>query len=379
LQAQIKKNGAEGVISKQRGGNRGFCCTYKEKVMQRIHDRYSDFGPSFACEKLRGDGFKINKETLRQWMMEAGLWKGKRRKKFSLHQSRERRACFGELVQIDGSYHDWFEGRREKCCLLVSIDDATSRLIALRFEEAETTLGYMRMVHDHIILHGRPICYYSDRHSIFKTSRENKIDGKYPDTQFARALRNLSIHLICANSPEAKGRVERSNKTLQDRLIKEMRLLGISTIEDANKWLPSFIEDYNKRFAKPPLNPTDAHRVNLHDAESLQRILSIQETRKLSKALEFSFEGDSFQVTTPNVVNRLRHKEIIVCKRMDGSLCVNYEQMPLTVKTLKTRSSVQIVGSKEFNNVIDLFVSQLSNERHSANYLGGYLNVSSSP
>jgi len=162
-------------------------------------------------------------------MMEVGLWKGRSRQKARIHQSRDRRPRFRELVQIDGSPHDWFESRAPKCCLLVMIDDATSRLIFMRFEESETTFGYMRCVSgSHLKRYGRPVAYYSDRHSIFKTTREQCVDRMLQDTQLHRALKDLKIDLICANSPQAKGRVERANSTLQDRLIKEMRLKGIS-------------------------------------------------------------------------------------------------------------------------------------------------------
>ncbi|GHT92833.1 hypothetical protein FACS1894122_07190 [Alphaproteobacteria bacterium] len=225
-----------GIRSRKRGDNRAFKEEFKQRILAIVREKYPDFGPTFASEKLR------------QWMMEDGLWHGRMRKNTKTHQSRQRRSRFGELVQIDGSHHDWFEGRCPKCCLLAFIDDATSELICARFEKAETTLGYMRCVYEHVQTYGIPVSYHSDRHSIFKTSR-NDTTTQFADMQFNRALKNLGIELICAHSPQAKGRVERANKTLQDRLVKEMRLRKISSIEEANRYLPEFIKQHNKKFA----------------------------------------------------------------------------------------------------------------------------------
>ncbi len=173
--------------------------------------------PTFAAEKLNAcEGLKLSKETLRQWMIAAGIWKKRTRKKaYSIHQSRERRTRFGELVQIDGSHHDWFEGRGPKCCLLVFVDDATSRIIGLHFDKSETTLGYMHLIQQHLKHYGRPLAYYSDKHGIFKVTKKGA-NGKDQDTQLHRALKTLQIELICAHSSQAKGRVERNNQTLQD-------------------------------------------------------------------------------------------------------------------------------------------------------------------
>lgn len=278
-----------------KSNNRVHSEPFKKLVISKVKESYSDFGPTFASEKLwEIDRLKINKETLRQWMIEEALWKGKVRKSSPLHQSRQRRSRFGELVQIDGSHHDWFEGRRAKCCLLVFVDDATSKILAMLFEESETTAGYMSGIDAHLSQWGRPLAYYSDRHSIFRTTRNT--DGHFKETELHRALKDLNIELICAYSSQAKGRVERANQTLQDRLIKEMRLKNISTIEEANTYLPEFIEKYNKKFAVEAENQEDAHRSVHQSDEALKRILSRHHTRKLSKTLEFSFEGLIYQV-----------------------------------------------------------------------------------
>ena len=360
---RIKTEGIEGIKSKHKGRNRLLSNDMKEKVMSLVRDKYYDFGPTFAVEKLTEEGFKVSKETLRKWMIEKGLWIGKRRKNIRLHASRERRPRFGELVQIDGSHHDWFEGRRKKCCLLVFIDDATSKIIGLRFEEAETTLGYMRLVKEHILNLGRAVAYYSDRHSIFKTTRSEMIDGRYEDTQFKRALRELNIELICAYSPEAKGRVERANQTLQDRLIKEMRLLGINTIETANKYLPEFIKKHNNKFAVKSENEEDAHRINTFNYEKIDQILSIQTERKLSKNLEFSYESKGYQITTPNVVNRLRFKSIKVCQTLNGDLNIYKDDLKLEFKHLPQKRKIYEAESKNINQVVDLILHQRENKQ----------------
>lgn len=214
-----------------------------------VREHYYDFGPTLAAEKLlERQGISINKETLRQWMIEAGLREGKICKPTRVHQQRTRRTCFGKLVQIDGSYHDWFEGRAERCCLIVYIDDAISKLLVLRFEPNESALSYFNTTRDYIMQYGRPLAFYSDQHGIFSMNiKEAYLDTG--ETQFARAMRELDIKITCANSPEAKGRVERANGILQDRLVKELRLRGISDIDSANAYLPQFVIDYNNRFA----------------------------------------------------------------------------------------------------------------------------------
>ena len=253
LLKRINGKGASGIKPLAKGGNRSFDSSFKALVISKVKESYPDFGPTLASEKLEErDRLKVNKETLRQWMIEESLWKGRSRKQARIHQSRPRRSRFGELVQIDGSHHNWFEGRGEKCCPLVFIDDATSKILNMRFDESETTLGYMTLIQQHLLTHGRPIAYYSDKHSIFKTTREQCLDGRIQDTQLHRALRSLQIELICAHSSQAKGRVERANKTLQDRLVKEMRLRNISSVEDANAFVPHFLLDYNQRFAAEP-------------------------------------------------------------------------------------------------------------------------------
>ena len=196
----------------------------------------------------------------------------------SVYQPRYRRDCLGELIQIDGSHHDWFEGRSDKCCLLVFIDDATCRLMNLRFSETESAFDYMLTTREYLNEHGKPIAFYSDKHEIFRVNQDKH--KQVGQTQYGRVLKELAIELICANSSQAKGRVERANLTLQDRLVKEMRLQGIDTIEQANAWLPYFTADFNHRFAKPAQYPKDMHRPVRESKQELDDIFSWQETRK---------------------------------------------------------------------------------------------------
>lgn len=250
-------------------------------ALQLVRDHYSDFGPTLACEQLRNRHEVIlSKETLRRLMIEGGLWTPKGVRRAALHQPRERRPCRGELVQIDGSRHDWFEGRRDACTLLVFIDDATGQLLQLHFAESETTGSYFEATRRYLTQHGKPQALYSDRAAVFRSPSARNDTC----TQFQRALDQLGIELICANSPQAKGRVERANRTLQDRLVKEMRLDRINDIETANVWCAKYVEQYNAQFAFAPASELDMHKP-LHVEDDLDLILTIREVRKLTSQL----------------------------------------------------------------------------------------------
>ena len=225
----------------------------------------------------------------------------------------------GDLVQIDGSPHAWFEDRGPACTLIVFIDDATSRLMALRFFPAETTRAYMETLRIHLDVHGRPVAFYSDRYGVFQVNAKGREDEL---TQYTRALKTLDIEPIHAGSPQAKGRVERANRTLQDRLVKELRLRGIGDIETANAYLPEFMADFNRRFAVSPRNPENAHRKVLHDAAELDLILCEHPVRKLTTNLTVKFECREYQVTDRGRGYRLRGAAVTVCKGFDGSVTV---------------------------------------------------------
>ena len=364
LLKSYREKGAKSLVSKKRGktGNRKHSLEFKAKIMALVHQYYSDFGPTLAAEKLlERHGLKINKETLRQWMVEEQLWTGKHRKKLTTHQQRTRRSCFGELVQIDGSPHDWFEGRAETCCLLVFIDDATSRLLHLRFEPTETTLGYFRATRAYIKQYGRPLTFYGDKSGIFRVNHPETVEGEH-ETQFGRVARELDIVIICANSPQAKGRVERANLTLQDRLVKELRLRGISDIETANRFLPEFRKDINRRFGVEATAPTDAHRKSCPSEEIMDLLFTFQETRKLSKNLELSYKNLIYQIKTPGQGYGMRGSNVTVCDDKEGNITLLYKNKILEYTTYKKKKHItKITSSKEINHFVDEAVSASGN------------------
>ena len=262
-----RKQGASGLVSKRRGkpGNHHLPDKTKDQALKLILTRYSDFGPTLAHEKLvELHHLKLSVESVRQLMIRAGIWKPKRARAARIHHLRERRSCLGELVQIDGSPHDWFEGRASRCTLLVFIDDATGRLMLLRFVAAETTFSYFDAVDRYLRLHGKPLAFYSDKFSVFRAVRRDAF-SEDSITQFGRAMSELEIKIICANTPQVKGRVERANQTLQDRLIKEMRLRSISSIEEANCYVGEFIEKFKPvKQRKKYVPPADHKWRNFH-------------------------------------------------------------------------------------------------------------------
>lgn len=339
-----RQQGKEGLISKRRGKTspRAFPVHLKRETLGIIREGYSDFGPTLISEKLEEREAKyISKETIRSWMIGAGMWIPKQKKKTRLYQRRERRAAEGELLQADGSDHKWFENRAPRCTLLVAIDDATGKVTA-RFEEEETTAGYFRLMKEYIETNGVPEAMYTDRYSVFKVN----LGGEGKLTQFGRAMKELDIELIYARTPQAKGRVERANGTLQDRLVKELRLKNISSIEDANAFLPAFLTKYNQKFGKKPRSSFNAHHP-LKQKENLQHILCEQATRKLSKDLEVSFEGQIYQIETQNRRNRLQGKQITMIRTLDGQLLMRYEGTSLEYKMLKEIPSPLIMDAKQ--------------------------------
>lgn len=350
---KYKKYGVKAIISKRRGkkSNRAYSDEFKQKAISIVKENYYDFGPTLAAEKLtENHNINIHFTTLRNWMIEEGVFRTKKRKSKIIHQSRERRDCFGELIQIDGSHHDWFEGRRDKCCLIVFIDDATG-LTYCRFEESETTLGYMRATKDYIQTYGKPVSFYSDKHTIFKSPGNAT---KPNETQFQRALRELNISLICANTPQAKGRVERVNGTLQDRLVKELRLNNINTIEEANEFLPTFLQKFNQKFIKQPKSEQDLHTANTLTDEELDYILSKHEHRKLSKNLEFNFNNNICQIKTKTIGYTLRHSQITITENTNHEIKVFYKGREYDYVVIDKSLRTQVTDNKNLHNVIKL-------------------------
>lgn len=283
LRKRFAEGGAEAMGARYRGkpSNNQLKEGLAKDVLELVDKRYADFGPTFACEKLRDEHkLIVSKETLRKLMIGAGLWTPKAVQRAALHQPRERRPCRGELVQIDGSRHDWFEGRGAVCTLLVYVDDATGELLQLYFADTESTVSYFEATRRYLGRHGKPQAFYADRAAVFRSPMATNETC----TQFERALNQLGIELICAKTPQAKGRVERTNRVLQDRLVKELRLDGIDNIEAANAWCESYVPRYNERFARPPSSELDRH-TPLHIEDDLELILTTRETRKLTKQL----------------------------------------------------------------------------------------------
>jgi hypothetical protein len=238
------------------------------------------------------------------------------------------------------------------------IDDATSKIVYMRFEEAETTMGYMRSIASHVLEYGRPVAYYSDKHGIFKTTNDKCVDRITTDTQLHRALKELKIELICAHSPQAKGRVERANGILQDRLIKEMRLKNISSIEEANQYLPSFIKSYNAKFGVGPASREDAHRPLLTNNEELDFILSKREIRKVSKNLECSFNNKIYQIQAVGHGYRLRQASVTICETRQGETKIIYEGKPLAYTILERTPGPKEADDKELNLILDRLTMQ---------------------
>ena len=339
-------SGAAGLTSKRRGqpSNNRLPEKTINKAQQLLRSRYHDFGPTLATEKLAIEGVSLSVETVRQLLIGEGLWKAKCVRRPVIHQLRERRARGGELVQIDGSPHDWFEGRASKCTLLVFVDDATSRLMYLQFVEAETT--YFAGVRSYLNEFGKPLAFYSDKFGVFRVNIPNALSGTGL-TQFGRALKELDIELICAHSPQAKGRVERANQTLQDRLTKELRLRGISSLESANAYLPEFIAAYNARFAVAPRAPESAHRP-LGKGEDLERVLTLCERRTLSKNLTLSYNNVIYQIKTKRSAYTMRKAQVEVRENQVGEITIEYKQRPLeyTIYSEQEQQQGKVVEAK---------------------------------
>jgi transposase len=315
-----KARGPSGLVSRRRGkpSNYQLDPNTVQKAIDLIYEHYQDFGPTLAHEKLiEKHDLRLSRESVRRIMIAEGWWKPKRAKQPSTHPMRERRACFGELVQIDGSDHDWFEGRGSKCTLLVYIDDATGQLLELWFVPEETFFGYCEASRHYFERYGKPVAFYSDKHGIFRVNQPRPLGTTSGLTQFGRAMQELDVQIICANTPQAKGRIERANQTLQDRLVKELRLREISDIDSANAFLPEFRTDYNRRFAVVPRSTHNAHRPLLK-SENLDIILTHQKTGTLSKNLTVQSKNVVYQIQSNRPDYALRNAHVIVCENAKG-------------------------------------------------------------
>jgi transposase len=336
LQGRLKEEGDRALVHGLRGrpSNHRADPAHRQKVLQAYRQRYPDFGPTFASEKLAREGLAVLPQTLRRWLIEEGLWQKRRRR--DPHRSRRpRRDCFGELVQIDASIHDWLEGRGEELVLITLIDDATSHVLA-RFYPSATVETHMDLIGRWLRRYGRPLAFYSDRHSIFEPQDKGKA---LPDaqTQFGRALRELGIGLIRAHSPQAKGRVERSFGTAQDRWVKELRLAGATTAAQANAVLGRLLPAHNRRFSKPARQPGDAHRP-LGLSHDLAAILSIQEERVVANDYTIRFRNRFYQLLKP-VYPGERGGKVVIELRLDGGMAVRFRGQYLKYQEVAAGSS----------------------------------------
>jgi hypothetical protein len=285
-----------------------------------------------AAEKLREvHEIRLGRETLRLWMIEAGLWLDRKQRRKRVHQPRSRRDCIGELVQVDGCEHWWFEDRGPQCTLLVFIDDATGRLMHLQFVESESTFAYFHATRAYLEAWGKPVAFYSDKHGVFRVNHQGALGGDGM-TQFGRALHALNIDIICANSSQAKGRVERAHKTLQDRLVKELRLAGARTLAEGNALLSAFTADYNARFAKPPANKKDLHRP-LRAGDDLEDAFAWREQRRLSQALTLQYDKVIFILEPTEQAKAAIGKYVTVFDYPDGRLAIRYNGVDLAYRT----------------------------------------------
>src|ERR1700692_3380371 len=326
----FKQDGAATLLSKRRGrpSNRRLPDEVRTLALSLVRERYPDFGPAFATEKLSElHGCKVSRETLRGWMIADGLWVDRRHRLPSPHQPRRPRDCLGELVQIDGSEHAWFEARGEACTLLAFIDDATSRLMQMRFVASESAFDYFRTTRAYLEDTGTPVALYSDKHGIFRVNAKDAVGGDRI-TQFGRALSDLNIDIICANSPQAKGRIERAFGTLQDRMVKELRLAGVFTIAAANVWLPGFITAYNARFGGQPLNGKNLHRP-LTAADNLDEILTWREVRTVTNNLTLHYDRMMLLLDPTPFARGLARQKVDVVNYPDGRFTVQFEGTPL--------------------------------------------------
>jgi hypothetical protein len=340
LQRQLEQDGDATLVHGLRGqpSNRRCKPALRQQVLDAYRAQFADFGPTFACEKLAELDLVVSPDTLRRWLIAEGLWQ--RRRQREPHRSRRpRRLCFGELVQIDASIHDWLEGRGEELVLVTMIDDATSRLLA-RFYDAATVVTHMDLLERWLRRYGRPVALYSDRHSIFEPQDKGRAVGD-AETQFGRALRELDIKLIRAHSPQAKGRVERSFGTAQDRWVKELRLADARTGAQANTVLERLLPDHNRRFARPAKSSAEGHRA-LGRTFDLAAILSIQEERVVANDYTIRFENRLFQLLKP-VYPGERGGRVLVEQRRDGSLAIRFGSHYL--KYLELAAGVSLGGS----------------------------------
>jgi transposase len=337
---RMGEEGEKGIQHRSRGKepNNKLSGKLTEKIARLYRQKYQGFGPTLTAEKLfELEGISVSKETVRTVLIETGQWE-KRRKVSTHRQWRERKSCFGEMLQLDGSHHDWFEGRRPECVLMAYIDDATSKVYG-RFYEYEGTIPAMDSFKRYIRKHGIPMSVYMDKHTTYKSpaapSIEDEINGTEPLSEFGRALTDLEVTIIHAHSPQAKGRIERLFNTLQDRLVKELTLRGINTIEEANKYLDTYLSVHNKRFAVKAKEQDNLHR-EIPRGLDLDKILCIRTIRALRNDFTVAHNGKLYQVEkAPGA------KKVLMQERVDGEMLITHNDVRLPFREITTRPEKQ--------------------------------------
>ena len=337
LLRRVRAEGDRGVVHRLRGrpSNRKIPAALQGRILAQVRRRYADFGPTLASEHLARDGWQVSRETLRQWMTAAGLWRSRRQRRPAVHVWRERRAAFGELVMMDSSPYRWLERRGPPVQLIALIDDATNRVWG-RFAAQDSTEENLRTLAGWLRRWGRPRALYTDKNSLFRTTRSARLDeqlgGQPARTQIGRALQELGIEWIPAHSPQAKGRIERLFGTLQDRLVKEMRLAGVHTVEQANRFLAAvFLPFWEQRFTVAPRQPHDAHRP-LGGTQRLESILSVREPRRVAGDYTVRWQGQRWAIPRAQVRAGLRGARVEVERRLDGSRWVRFRGSYLSLR-----------------------------------------------
>ena len=362
LLARYESGGGTGLIHRPRGrtSNRSTNEGIRQYAVELVKTRYADFGPTLATEMLLDKHqVRIGKETLRRWMLAEGLWLSRTQRR-TFHQPRLRRESYGELIQIDGSDHRWFEKRGEPCTLLVFIDDATSKLMQLRFVPSESTDSYFEALEGYLQSHGCPVAFYSDKHTVFRVNKPDAQGGQGM-TQFGRALAELNIEILCANSSQAKGRVERANRTLQDRLVKELRLAGICDMTAGNAFLPQFMEGFNGKFSVPAAKSENVHRRLNVQASRLADILCHREQRYVGAQLTVSYDRKQIILERSEMADKLASQYVDVYEFSDRPLEVRWKGVSLPYRVFSKDQRVShtaVIENKRLGHALSIVKAQ---------------------
>ena len=355
---RYKTEGVSGLYSKKIGqhSNNKFTDAIKNRFTQIVRAQYPDFGPTFAHEKLTElHDAKFSIETLRKWMIEERIWTPHIKPKERQHPLRTRRSCVGELVQIDGSQHLWFEDRNGYTVLLVAIDDATSTILSARFVTVENAENYLRMFKEYFKEHGLPTSLYSDKHGIFKVNAKGCEDN---ETQFKRIIEALGINLIHAHTPQAKGRVERVFKTLQDRLVKELRLAGIDTIEAANAFLIDYLPKHNEKFSEPPASEIDKHIPLTLSEQELDKAIAFKHQRQVRNDYSISYNSEKFDLYTHDPMPYLKGQYIDVLELLNDELIIQFQGKEVYMKRREVKQTLTSASAKTINATVDALLQK---------------------